>query len=156
MMDIIAGAFTTLKTAADITQALIAIKSDAAVAAKAVELNNVIFAVQQQLFDAQTERSKHVDEIRHLQAEVADLKRRQLEEERYELFELSPGTFVYRLKAQAEAAEPQHAVCPNCFQEGRKSILQFGYTGGMAMRAAFSCHRCKGDFEGDMQQMRRA
>jgi hypothetical protein len=51
MLDIITGAFTSIKAAAEITQGLRSLTTEAAVSAKVVELNGVILDVQSKLFD---------------------------------------------------------------------------------------------------------
>lgn len=124
MMDAVAGAFSALKGAADITQGLLALKTDAAVTSKAVELNRIIFEVQQQLFTSQAEHAALQSKVRELESQVVNLKRWEQEKERYELYEFAPGTFVYRVKPSMQGTEPPHDICPNCYEKGVKSILQ--------------------------------
>ena len=147
MMDLISGAFTTLKTAADITQALVALKTDAAVSAKAVELNGVIFSVQQQLFAAQNEHAALVNQIRDLESQIANLKNWAQEKERYQLQEVTRGTFVYRIKPEMKGEEPSHDLCANCYAQGVKSIVQ--YAGSKGWVRNYSCPRCKAHFMGE-------
>ena len=144
MMDVIASAFGTLKTASDITQGLLALKTDAAVSTKAVELNRVIAEVQQQLFTAQTDYAAVLGRVRELEAEIVQFKNWEQEKQRYELHQLAPGTLVYRVKSEMQGPEPVHDLCPNCYQDGVKSILQnSGFTKG---HDSFSCPRCKALF----------
>lgn len=124
MMDTVAGAFGALKGAAEITQALLALKTDAAVTTKAIELNRIICDVQQQLLTTQADYSAILRKVDNLESEVADLKRWEQEKERYGLHELAPGTLVYRVKPAMQGGEPVHDLCPNCYQQGIKSILQ--------------------------------
>lgn len=124
MMDAIAGAFATLKSAADITQGLLSLKTDAAVSTKVVELNRVIAEVQSQLFSAQADYATVLGRVRDLEAQVLNLEDWAHEKQRYQLHELVPGTLVYRIKPDMQGTEPMHDLCPRCYQEGIKSILQ--------------------------------
>ncbi|HRQ57649.1 MAG TPA: hypothetical protein PLN31_09530 [Azoarcus taiwanensis] len=124
MIDAITGAFTGIKAAAEVTQGLLALKTDAAVSAKAVELNRVIFDVQQQLIAIQADYAAVVARERDLEAQIGKLKDWAHDKQRYELHELAPRTLVYRVKPGMKGAEPMHDLCPRCYQEGIKSILQ--------------------------------
>jgi len=55
---------------------------------------------------------------------IAQLDAWERERQRYELKEFPAGTLAYSLKADDQAGEPRHHICPACYQEGRKSILQ--------------------------------
>lgn len=141
MMDLIAGAFGTLKTASEITQGLLALKTDAAVSSKAVELNRVIADVQHQLFAAQTDYAALSGRIRELEADIVKFKNWEQEKQRYQLHPLAEGTLVYRVKPEMKDSEPVHDICPNCYEQGIKSILQ--KTQKTAGHHAFSCPGCK-------------
>lgn len=141
MIDMISGAFSGLKTAAELTQGLLALKTDAAVSTKVVELNGVISGIQQQLFAAQADYSALTSRIRDLEAEIVDFKNWEEEKQRYELHELAPGTLVYRVKPEVKGAEPVHYLCTNCYQQRIKAILQYsGYSKG---HKSFTCPSCK-------------
>lgn len=46
--------------------------------------------------------------------------------DRYALWETEEGNFVYKLKDAYRETEPPHFICPHCYGEGRRSILQGG------------------------------
>ena len=138
------GLISNIKAATEITQDLIALKVETAVAAKASELYRLLSEVQQELFTSQAEQATLTRRIRDLEAEIDHLKHWKNEKERYELKELAPGTFVYRLKPGLEPSEPVHDLCPHCYQQGVKSILQgAGLSQG---RKVFVCPHCKASF----------
>ncbi|MGC0151204.1 hypothetical protein ACPRNU_01940 [Chromobacterium vaccinii] len=118
------AAASTLKAAADITQALLALKTDAAVSAKVVELNGVIANVQQQLFQAQADYTAIQSRLKELEADIEKFQNWEQEKQRYQLHQLTEGTVVYRIKPDMQGSEPVHNLCPNCYQNGVKSILQ--------------------------------
>lgn len=142
MMDMIAGAFGTLKTASEITQGLLALKTDAAVSSKAVELNRVIFEVQHQLFTAQTDYAAVLTRVGELEAQITQLESWETEKQRYQLHELAPASLVYRIKSDMKLdGEPQHDICPNCYEKGQKAILQF--SGIEELHPKLSCPICQ-------------
>jgi len=149
MLDVIAGAFGALKGAADITQGLIALKTDVAVSGKAIELNQIIAGVQQQLFSAQLEFSTVQGRIRELEAELTRFKNWESEKARYQLVELAPSTFVRRLKAEMANGEPVHDVCPNCYEQGMRSILQKNAV--VKGHHSFLCPHCQAVFLGEVR-----
>ena len=45
--------------------------------------------------------------------------------QKYELKQVGErGAFAYALKEQSGTPEPPHSLCPNCYHDGRKAILQ--------------------------------
>jgi hypothetical protein len=141
MIDAITGALSGLKTAAEITQALLALKTDAIVSAKVSELNRAIFDLTGKLLSVQVEQSAQLRRVRDLEAQIAEFKHWEKEKKRYELKELVPGTLVYRVKPVAQKGEPVHDLCPHCYQQGVKSILQYsGRTKSHHSKSRPHCH----------------
>jgi len=62
-------------------------------------------------------------------------------EKRYQLKDFGGGTFAYELKESEANGEPIHRLCPTCFQDGKKHILQ--PRGGNAYKQdMFHCDGC--------------
>ncbi len=141
MMDVIVGALGSLKSASDITKGLLGLKIDAEVTAKAIELQGVIADAFAKLITAQTDQATALRRIDQLEAEIRRLKDWAAEKERYELHELTPGGFTYRVKPAMQGSEPAHDLCPNCYQDNIKSILQ--YSGAAKWHKTYTCQRCK-------------
>lgn len=66
-----------------------------------------------------------------LDAQVALLAERvrkaneaQAQLDRYQLWETPTGHLVYRLRDAQKADDPAHFICPNCYEDGRRSVLQ--------------------------------
>jgi len=57
---------------------------------------------------------------------------------RYELKEIVTGIFVYVLKPDHARTEPIHWLCPNCFQQRQKSILNKPHVDHLN----YHCRRC--------------
>jgi len=86
------------------------------------EANSVI---HQQNLTLQKTVSTQQSRIRELEEEKMKLENWKIEAERYELVELPPATYVYRIKEDAQDGEPSHYICPHCYNHSVKSILQY-------------------------------
>ncbi|WP_313250799.1 hypothetical protein [Stenotrophomonas sp.] len=92
---------------------------------KLLDLQSQLLAVNAAFFQLQQERVALTEQVRELEKE-------RTERERYTLFEISPGAFVYRFNVSPEAdgatqpgiAQPAHYLCQRCFDEDRKVVLQ--------------------------------
>lgn len=118
------AAATSLKTALDMTKAFLDVKGAVEVQGKVFELQRVILAAQQDTFTAQEAQAALLARVRDLEKQIADLQTWDREKERYELAELTTGVLAYRLKPQPEKTEPDHWLCPNCFDSHKRSVLQ--------------------------------
>ena len=72
------------------------------------------------LTDKLSQIAKENDELRARLKEYEDWQKTA---SRYELFELAKDVFVYRLKPSEQ--KPSHYICPSCYEQKRKSILQY-------------------------------
>ncbi|CBA14738.1 hypothetical protein XALC_0193 [Xanthomonas albilineans GPE PC73] len=107
---------------------------------KVLNLQAELIAVNTAFFEIQQENTA-------LGKQVRELKEKSAQRERYSLFKLSPGVFVQRLNDSPETAgtvnpglpEPIHFLCPRCFEEGIRSILQQSSGPG---RITHDCFRC--------------
>jgi Zn finger protein HypA/HybF involved in hydrogenase expression len=91
---------------------------------KVFELQRVILDAQQSVFAANEERTALVERVRDLEAKIANLEAWQTEKQRYELKALSPGSFAYGLKPEAQGSEPMHYICQPCYEQEKRHILQ--------------------------------
>lgn len=124
MLDLIAGALTTLKTTAEITKTFSDLKTQAEISSKVIELNGFIGTVQGQLLAAQTAQGDMVQELLRLRAELAETKAWADEKAKYELHQFDTGAVAFRIRPVAIGFGPLHYVCPACLEDGKKSILQ--------------------------------
>lgn len=139
--------------ALEITTALLSWKSLRELLKSATGLANqhaittAISDVTSKLMDAQaaaleTQEAQARDRvrIRELEMELEKVEGWTTEAARYALRELPSGKFVYSLKPESANGEPQHLLCPNCFNENKKSILQFRNVNNGQM---YDCQKCK-------------
>jgi hypothetical protein len=115
---------TSLNTIVNITKAMKDVQDATLIQSKVFELQGVIIETQQSVFAANTERTVLVDKISELETKIASLEAWETEKQRYELKEIGNGSLAYTVKESMCGTEPVHHICANCYQHGRKSILQ--------------------------------
>jgi hypothetical protein len=116
--------------------------------ARDVETKTAISGILDSLLDAQTKllafHSKY-DELaeinRQLQQKIVEYEKWDAQAERYKLQEIVKGIFVYVLQPDQAKGQPIHWLCPNCFEEHQKSILQKPGVDHLN----YKCHRCSFD-----------
>jgi hypothetical protein len=116
-------------------------------AAEVSKLNEALLATQNTLLaqnaaflELQREHFETTEELRILKETVA-------EKERYTLFEISHGVFVYRVNQAPQQSgagvplppEPEHYLCQNCWKDGIKAILSLS-------GAHWRCPACKASY----------
>lgn len=143
-MDItlIQGTISGLKAASDIAKGFMELKSLAEVQGKVIELQSAILHAQSSALSANADQAQMAEEIRQLKLELEKAKGWEAERQRYALYAIANGGVLYALKFdQARPGEPAHFLCTNCFEQGRKSIVNStpdkeGWTG-------WNCPVCK-------------
>jgi hypothetical protein len=124
---VVAEAFagvTSLRAALDIAKAMVGLRDAEAFRAKSIELQSVVLDAFEKAIEAREAHSEQAERIRALEIEVADLKAWEVEEQRYELRSVGTGATVYVLKPDERGTKPPHWLCPNCFDQRKKSTFQ--------------------------------
>jgi hypothetical protein len=124
MLAEIAAGLTSLNAAKDIAKGLDSLKTGVAVNDAKIDLQNLILEAQQALFAAQESQTASAKRISELEQEIVRLKDWSAEKQRYDLADTGQGSVAYKLKEGVEPPEPQHWICPQCYQDGKKSILK--------------------------------
>ena len=124
-MDItlIQGTISGLKLAGDIAKSILELKSMSDVQSSVIELQSAILAAQSSALSANADQTAMVEEISTLKKEIADIKAWKEEKQRYQLVSPCIGSVAYALKKECSKSEPPHWICTNCYENGRKSIL---------------------------------
>ena len=119
----VASALSTITALGELTKLIVSGKVDSEVKAKAAELNNSILSLQGTLFFLQSQNHELLESKHSLESKLVEISNWEKQASRYQLHELCSGVFVYTLKEDENNSEPSHYICPNCYQERRKSIL---------------------------------
>jgi hypothetical protein len=104
----IAAAVTGLRSALDITKAMVGLHNAEAFRAKSIELQTVILESLDKAIEAREAYSTQLDRIRALEAEIAQLKNWDVEKQNYELKPIGNGSVAYMLKPTNVA--PSHRI----------------------------------------------
>lgn len=130
----IKAAYDSAKAAFQIADGISSLKTEAAV-------NAAIIDLQRHTVDAQRGLSASLEKIDELEKEIMRLKDWSADKQRYELKDTGQGSLAYHLKEGVEPSEPAHWICPQCYEDGKKSILK--HESLLVGRAdTLVCHRC--------------
>jgi len=155
MAQMIDALLAPLKTATDTAKGLIEVRDAVKWGEISADLYAQIYAAYQGAIAAQQQQAAMLEENRSLGERIAQLENWETEKQRYVLQQLPTGTFAYALKPEYAHGEPPHYLCANCYQVGKKRILQ---TSGLMlvchdcgsqilMREASGSHRSRGNYD---------
>lgn len=113
----------SIKTVVEITKAMKGLNDLEKMQIKVIELQEAILAAQGAALTAQDDQFKMADRIRQLQDELARATNWEASKQRYQLITPFEGCQVYALKESYKETDPPHWICPQCYEDGRKSIL---------------------------------
>lgn len=134
----IATGFSALKSAYEIAKSLKSIDDR-------VKLNAAVIELQEQILAAQEASASAKERIQELEHIIAAHDKWEQISSRYALRDFGGSTFAYELKAEAAGDEPIHRICPNCFEQRRRSILQF-IQSDLYSRDHYMCVGCNSKF----------
>lgn len=140
-LSLIQGTISGLKTAGEIAKGLLELKSIADVQGKVIELQSAILEAQSCALSATADQTAMAQEIRTLREEIDQIKAWNTERQRYKLMQPWSAGVVYGLKESMSNAEPPHLLCTNCYEGGRKTILN--PTADAHGWVAYACPVCK-------------
>jgi hypothetical protein len=115
----------SLNAAVNITKAMIDLRDWSKVQVKVIELQRAILEAQAGMLAANEERSALIQQVRDLEKEMTDLKAWEAEKQNYKIFTVpNSPILVYAPKDTVEGTEASHYLCPNCYTDNKKSLLQ--------------------------------
>ena len=141
MLAEISAGLSSLKAAKDIVQGLSAAKTEAAINGVKIELQGLILEAQQGLFAAQKAQTADARRIAELEQEIVRLKDWEAEKQDYVLADTGQGSLAYEYLEGVESGHPPHWICPQCYEDGKKSILKHE-TLAIGRAETLVCHRC--------------
>lgn len=118
-------ALTGMKTLAEFVALAAKSKTDLAVAQKAAELTTVILDLQLAVSSVQTQNYDLLRRNNELEQTIANIENWKATAEQYKFIKIGTGTFLYTNKKDNDRNEPAHWLCPHCYENRKKSILQF-------------------------------
>ena len=97
-----------------------------------IELQGIAMSLNQKMLAMQKEQAE-------LEAENTKLKDWSSEKTRYQLHTRTGFTVYCLRESEISDSEPAHCICPKCYEEGSKSILQVTRLHGLSQVNCPSC-----------------
>lgn len=110
--------------------------------AKISDLYGIILSGQAIAFEDNLKQRALLETIEELKDQIRAMEAWNSEKQRYQLARPWTGAVVYALKKSASNGEPPHWICANCYNDGKKSLLNYAPTETRAERKTLVC-RCK-------------
>jgi hypothetical protein len=138
----IATGMSALKTATDIAQSLLkGSNAGSADKEKLMQLQSSLISIQQEILIANAQNISLSEQLRQLNDKDQDTSSWLQTRNKYKLTEYGKPTYAYELKPQFHSDEPNHKICPRCFQLKTLSVLQFRSVS--EGREWYDCLKCK-------------
>ncbi len=102
--------------------------------------NAAVIELQEKILSAREQQAALLERISELEEGVARFETWEAEKQRYELKKLHPGVLVYVVKEAVRGSEPEHYLCANCYERGKKRFLHSGGVSEGIER--LKCHEC--------------
>lgn len=135
----ITAVLSGVNQAAQLAAAILKLAKDTETKQKIIELQTAILDLHDRIRHAQAEQDELAKVKDEFERKLMAYQRWDAEAARYGLHALADGIFVYALKPDQQHGEPMHYLCPHCFGEKKRSILQrpgVDWTN-------YVCHACK-------------
>jgi len=107
-----------------------------------IQIQQYILNLQQRISELENINTQQTKEIIKLQSQIAEYNRWEEEKQKYEIKEISKGTFVYCLK------ETTQLFCPKCFNEDKVPIHLKPPI--IRLSGRLECPKCKNMYRNDV------
>jgi hypothetical protein len=105
--------------------------------------NSAVIDLQGKILAAQEEYADMLGKVRELETKLAAFENWETEKQRYELKDHGENAVLaYALKAGVEPPEQPHSICPDCYQQRKRSILQTETRYHNGQSICLSCQAC--------------
>lgn len=110
-------------------------------------MNEALIDVQAEALAALREQAIQAAKIRQLEQKITEYERWESEKARYELADVGLSHLYLLRETSTPDMEPRHYICPRCYEDKMKSILQYGHRHGSY--TPLVCPRCEAVFRFD-------
>jgi hypothetical protein len=133
---------TSLRSAVEITKAIMDVSDANTLQTKILELTKQIMSAQSCALATQSAQLELLQSKRGFEHELAKLKAWNMEKYRYELQNVGSGAVAYVPKQSMRGTEPLHWICANCFQISKKRFLNESHSD--LHFVYYKCQECAG------------
>ncbi|MGZ9722812.1 hypothetical protein [Rhizobium miluonense] len=153
-IEVIGNTVDTLQSISQMISSTAELEDVSALKKKLGEMSSLVLAAHGKAVAAQVEVMKMMLENFDLHAQLMQVDRWEGVAARYRLKDFGGQTFAYELKPEYAVSEPAHTICPHCFENQRKSLLQFLYETATLQRV-FKCGGCSQEITLGLQSVSR-
>ena len=133
--------YTSAKAAVEIVKGIQALKSETAINQAVIDIQRLLLETQTSIMSANDLYSASLKRVEGLEAEIARLKDWSIEKQDYVLADTGQGSLAYKYLEGVESGYPPHWICPQCCEDGKKSILKHEVL-PVGRTKTLVCHRC--------------
>lgn len=138
-LSLIPALIESTKAATALAKGAFAAVVDQEAKAKLSDVQSALMEIREKLGDAQEERLALIHQLAELREKVRQFEGAKAALDKYELFQIEQGKFLYRSKSDG-GSEPEHFVCPTCHSKGQLVVLQSFIREG---QTTYLCSSCK-------------
>jgi DNA-directed RNA polymerase subunit M/transcription elongation factor TFIIS len=106
-----------------------------------MESQFAIIELQNAMMTMQSQYQALLQEKDQIKQQLIDMEDWNTEAAKYSLHDIESGILIYVLNPSEHATTPPHWLCPRCYNEKYKSILQ--RTGADSKGMIFYCQKCE-------------
>jgi predicted RNA-binding Zn-ribbon protein involved in translation (DUF1610 family) len=143
MISEISSLISSAKAAYDIAKGISSLKAGVERNQSISNLISIILSVQSDALSMQSKYQDLLQEKDNLAKKLMEFEKWTEIEKQYELKEMASGVFLYVYKQPDNSKEPVHWLCPNCWQDKIKSIIQCMTPTYSSRARMYSCPKCK-------------
>lgn len=135
-----ASLFAQAKIAYDIAKGINSLNTTVEINMAVSKVLEILLSVQGNALAMQSQYQELLKTKNELEQKIVEFETWSETERQYDLKEFAPGVSAYAYKNTSETGDPMHWLCPNCWQDRKKSILQRRYH--HANSGSYICNRC--------------
>jgi len=117
-------ALSSIKGALELIKLISESRKDSIIKEKTIDLRNTIMDIQMSFTELYEKYSALLSENDKLKKEIKQIHQWEVTKSHYDLMKSVFGTFVYAPNKSYPNIQPLHYLCTNCYDNGKKSILQ--------------------------------
>lgn len=120
----ISAAIQSVKTIGEIAKTANSLANHTELVSAVADVNTKLMDAIAVALASQERQSELLSRVVQLEKEIAELKNKQTQAERYQLHKFPTSALAYQLKEPFETEEPSHFLCAKCFDTGSHTKLQ--------------------------------
>ena len=90
----------------------------------AVIRNAAVIELQEKILAAQEQQTSLLEYVIQIEEKLESFEKWENEKKRYEMETTSGGSVIWSVRPDAQGSELPHKICPNCYENRKRSILQ--------------------------------